>query len=94
MSSSTLPSSAFEALLPKLLNILKVTERPEGTSNARNKQDLLTGIQTFREALNQARDLANGLPGGESLIEEQEEMIVILERLKAKKKYVREQEGI
>jgi hypothetical protein len=39
-----LPSSAFESLLPKLLAILQVTQRPEGTENARNKQDLLQAV--------------------------------------------------
>ena len=110
-ASETLPSSVFESLLPKLLKIFQVTQRPEGTSNVRNKQDLLqavsrscidcaqrintlsdtparTQIQTFREALNDARSIANALPGGEMLIEEQEEVIAMLERLRAKKRYV------
>ena len=43
-ASETLPSSAFESLLPKLLTILQVTQRPEGTSNVRNKQDLLQAV--------------------------------------------------
>ncbi|KAI0248082.1 hypothetical protein BJV78DRAFT_843886 [Lactifluus subvellereus] len=81
----TLPSSALESLLTKLLAILRVTQRPEGTSNARNKQDLLQAIQAFREALNHARDLAIALPGGELLVEEQDEVIAMLERLRAKK---------
>jgi hypothetical protein len=42
----------------------------------------------FREALNQARSLANALPGGELLIEEQDEIIAMLERLREKKRYV------
>ncbi|KAH9982092.1 hypothetical protein BGW80DRAFT_1161611 [Lactifluus volemus] len=83
-----LPSSAFESLLPKLLAILQVTQRPEGTENARNKQDLLQAIQAFREALNHARDLSNALPGGELLVEEQDEIIAMLERLRAKKRSV------
>ena len=116
-ASETLPSSAFESLLPKLLTILQVTQRPEGTSNVRNKQDLLqavsgttssssiaykrsgvrhciiyiyiyTQIQAFREALNRARSLAHALPGGELLIEEQDEVIAMLERLREKKRYV------
>ena len=105
-ASETLPSSVFESLLPKLLTILQVTQRPEGTSNVRNKQDLLqavscncidcdndplkcdTQIQAFREALNDARSIASALPGGEMLIEEQEDVIAMLERLRAKKRYV------
>jgi hypothetical protein len=85
-NNETLPSSAFETLLPKLLTILQVTQRPEGTTNARNKQDLLQAIQAFREAVNHARDVAGALPGGELLIEEQNEIITMLERLRAKKR--------
>ena len=48
-----------------------------------------TQIQAFREALNDARSVASALPGGEMLIEEQEEVIAMLERLRAKKRYVR-----
>lgn len=44
-NNETLPSSAFESLLPKLLTILQVTQRPEGTTNARNKQDLLQAVR-------------------------------------------------
>lgn len=88
MSSNdeTLPSPAFESLLPKLLTILQVTQRPEGTTNARNKQALLQAIQAFREAMNHVRDVAGALPGGELLIEEQDEIISMLERLRAKKR--------
>jgi hypothetical protein len=85
-NNETLPSSAFESLLPKLLTILQVTQRPEGTTNARNKQDLLQAIQAFREAMNHARDVAGALPGGELLIEEQNEIIAMLERLRTKKR--------
>ncbi|KAH9005843.1 hypothetical protein EDB86DRAFT_1142773 [Lactarius hatsudake] len=85
-SNETLPSSAFESLLPKLLTILQVTQRPEGTTNVRNKQDLLQAIQAFREAMSHARDVAGALPGGELLIEEQDEIIAMLERLREKKR--------
>ena len=44
----TLPSSVLESLLTKLLVILRVTQRPEGTSNARNKQDLLQAVSRSR----------------------------------------------
>ena len=47
-----------------------------------------TQIQAFREALNDARSIASALPGGEMLIEEQEDVIAMLERLRAKKRYV------
>jgi len=86
LNNESLPSSAFESLLPKLLTILRVAQLPEGTTNVRNKQDLLQAIQAFREAMNHARDVAGALPGGELLVEEQDEIITMLERLRAKKR--------
>jgi len=57
-TSETLPSSAFESLLPKLLTILQVTQRPEGTNNVRNKQDLLQAVS--RKKLHFANNLVGG----------------------------------
>jgi hypothetical protein len=57
-TSETLPSSAFESLLPKLLTILQVTQRPEGTNNVRNKQDLLQAVS--RKKLHSANNLVGG----------------------------------
>jgi hypothetical protein len=37
--------------------------------------------------MNHARDVAGALPGGELLIEEQNEIIAMLERLRTKKRY-------
>ena len=37
--------------------------------------------------MNHARDVAGALPGGELLIEEQDGLITMLERLRAKKRY-------
>ncbi len=37
--------------------------------------------------MNHARDVAGALPGGDLLIEEQDEIIAMLERLRAKKRY-------
>ncbi|KAI0271700.1 hypothetical protein BC834DRAFT_967140 [Gloeopeniophorella convolvens] len=82
----TLPAAAFETLLPKLLAVVEITQRSEGTSSVQNKQDLLQAIQTFRESLAHAREIAQALPGGELLVEEQDEVIAMLERLRAKKR--------
>jgi hypothetical protein len=49
--SETLPSSTFESLLPKLLAILQITQRPEGTTNVKNKQDLLQAVSPSKELL-------------------------------------------
>lgn len=40
----------------------------------------------FKASLSRAKGLANALPGGELLIEEQDEVIAMLERLRDKKR--------
>lgn len=51
----------------------------------------LTGhrqTNNFKSAMNQAREFAITLPGGEMLIEEQDEVIDMLERLRDRKRFV------
>lgn len=43
----------------------------------------------FKNALQRAKDLANGLPGGELVVEEQEEIIAMLERIREHNKCAR-----
>jgi hypothetical protein len=43
---------------------------------------------SFKNALTQARELAIDLPGGEMLIEEQDHVIDMLERLRNRKRFV------
>ncbi|KZT22089.1 hypothetical protein NEOLEDRAFT_1072219 [Neolentinus lepideus HHB14362 ss-1] len=82
----TLPVSAFESLLLKLLNVLELSQRLEGTSTHQAKQALLQATNEFKDGLARARELADGLPGGELLIQEQDELISMLEQLKEQKR--------
>ncbi|TFK57705.1 hypothetical protein OE88DRAFT_1620038 [Heliocybe sulcata] len=90
MASTTaeyaLPVAAFESLILKLLNVLEMTQRPEGTSTHQAKQTLLQATNEFKESLSHAKELAHGLPGGELLIQEQDELINMLEQLKERKR--------
>ena len=40
----------------------------------------------FKNSINQAKELALGLPGGEMLIEDQDEVIAMLEELRVRKR--------
>lgn len=42
----------------------------------------------LRDSLKEAKEAASSLPGGELSVEEQDEVIAMLERLKARKKCV------
>ncbi|EIM92020.1 uncharacterized protein STEHIDRAFT_151370 [Stereum hirsutum FP-91666 SS1] len=86
MTDTSIPSSAFESLLPKLLATLELTQQ-ESTSTPQAKQALLHATNDFKASLSRAKGLANALPGGELLIEEQDEVIAMLERLRDKKRH-------
>ncbi|KAA1468325.1 hypothetical protein DENSPDRAFT_457623 [Dentipellis sp. KUC8613] len=87
MASQPLQSSTFESLLPKLLTVLELTRRTELTGTTQqSKQELLQATNDFKESLSRAKEMATVLPGGELLIEEQDEIIAMLERLKEKKR--------
>ncbi|KAF9556335.1 hypothetical protein CPC08DRAFT_765321 [Agrocybe pediades] len=82
-----LPVALYESLLPKLVKILELTQQQElnGPSAVQAKQNLFLATNDFKNAIAQAKDFALNLPGGEMLIEEQDEVIAMLERLKARK---------
>ncbi|KAI0044884.1 hypothetical protein FA95DRAFT_209653 [Auriscalpium vulgare] len=85
MSTDQLPSSVFDSLLAKLLRIVELTQRPGGTVTPQAKQELLHATNDFKDALSRSKELANALPGGELLLQEQDDVIAMLERLKQNK---------
>ncbi|EPQ61149.1 hypothetical protein GLOTRDRAFT_113585 [Gloeophyllum trabeum ATCC 11539] len=82
----TLPVSSFDSLLLKLVNVLELSQRPEGTATHQARQALLQATNDFKDSLARARELADGLPGGELLIQEQDELIDMLQSLKEQKR--------
>lgn len=76
----------------------------EGASTQQAKQALVQAVRfhgymcgcaahreqtnNFRDNLKEAKETASSLPGGELSVEEQDEVIAMLERLKARKKCV------
>ncbi|KAF5376977.1 hypothetical protein D9615_007210 [Tricholomella constricta] len=82
MSTNPLPTSLYESLLLKLVTILELTQNSEGIVTPQAKQALLQATNDFKNAINQAKDLAAGLPGGEMLVQDQDEVIEMLEKLR------------
>ncbi|KAJ7075367.1 hypothetical protein B0H15DRAFT_866937 [Mycena belliarum] len=86
MTTNPLPAALFESLLLKLVAVLELTQRPEGTVTPQAKQAVLQATNDFKSALNQAKELAANLPGGELLIEDQVEVIQMLTALRDRKR--------
>ncbi|KZP26003.1 hypothetical protein FIBSPDRAFT_1041079 [Athelia psychrophila] len=82
MVSNALPATLYESLLAKLVTVLELTQNPEGTVTPQAKQALLHATNDFKNSLAQAKNHINALPGGELLVEEQDEVIEYLEGLK------------
>lgn len=85
-SSSVLPMSLYEGLLAKLVKILELTQKPEGTATPQAKQALLHATNDFKSSIAQAKDLAAELAGGELRIDEQDEVIEMLTQLRDRKR--------
>jgi hypothetical protein len=49
MASNVLPTALFEGLLLKLVTVLELTRRPEGTATPQAKQALLQAVRTIQQ---------------------------------------------
>ncbi|KIY61375.1 hypothetical protein CYLTODRAFT_427567 [Cylindrobasidium torrendii FP15055 ss-10] len=83
--SSTLPTSLYASLLSKLVTVLEL-DPCIALSGQQGRQALLTATNDFKFSLARAKELAAGLPGGELMLEEQDEIIEMLEAVKNGKK--------
>ncbi|KAJ7367588.1 hypothetical protein B0H14DRAFT_3087509 [Mycena olivaceomarginata] len=86
MTNNPLPAALFESLFLKLIAVLELTQRPEGIVTPQAKQAVLHATNEFKSALNQAKELAVHLPGGELLIDDQTEVIEMLTELRDRKR--------
>ncbi|THH05561.1 hypothetical protein EW145_g4702 [Phellinidium pouzarii] len=72
----------FESLLKRLAHALEVTQNSDSTLNPQTRQAIFQATTSLNDGLARAKDIANTLPGGEMLIEEQNDVIAMLERLR------------
>ncbi|KAJ7663046.1 hypothetical protein B0H17DRAFT_1092990 [Mycena rosella] len=86
MTAPPLPAALFESLLLKLVAVLELTQRPEGTVTPQAKQAVLQATNDFKSTLTHAKELAAGLPGGELLLADQLEVIAMLTVLRDRKR--------
>ncbi|KAF8341731.1 hypothetical protein F5887DRAFT_887879 [Amanita rubescens] len=83
---SSLPTDLYQNLILKLVIVLELTQKPDGVVTPHAKQALLQATNDYKNAMLQARELASNLPGGELVIEEQEQIVQMLEQLRDRKK--------
>ncbi|KAG9032758.1 hypothetical protein FRB95_001017 [Tulasnella sp. JGI-2019a] len=79
---SSLPVDTFEGLLPALTNILKVVYDAGDSEESKHKLAITAATDELKEKLARAKELVENLPGGEMLLEDQDEAIAALERLR------------
>jgi len=83
--SKDLPISSFDVLLQKLVAVLEVSSSG-GELTPQARQALLQATNDLKDTVTQAKSLINALPGGELGLDEQDEVIDMLQRLKLAKK--------
>ncbi|KAJ7730973.1 hypothetical protein DFH07DRAFT_968921 [Mycena maculata] len=86
MTTNALPVALFESLLLKLVAVLELTQRPEGTVTPQAKQAVLHATNEFKSALTEAKERAARLPGGELLLADQADVIEMLAALRDRKR--------
>ncbi|KAL0952177.1 hypothetical protein HGRIS_008790 [Hohenbuehelia grisea] len=86
MSNNSLPPSLFDSLTTKLLHILELSQMADGAATPQARQTLLQATNDFKNTIQQAKDLAEKLPGGELVLEDQDQVIAMLEDLRDRKK--------
>ncbi|KZT09082.1 uncharacterized protein LAESUDRAFT_648182 [Laetiporus sulphureus 93-53] len=79
-------SSQYENLLLKLITVLELIQQSEIAPTPQTRQALVQATNEYKESLRQAKEAANALPGGELSLEEQDEVIDMLERLRDRKR--------
>ncbi|KAI0719091.1 hypothetical protein C8T65DRAFT_706465 [Cerioporus squamosus] len=80
-------TSLYESLTLKLANVVELATQDQGTNlTPQAKQALVRATREFKDSLKEANEYATSLPGGELSVEEQDEVIDMLEKLKERKR--------
>ncbi|TBU48702.1 hypothetical protein BD309DRAFT_1006711 [Dichomitus squalens] len=79
-------TALFESLTLKLTNVVELATQDQGSLTPQARQALVRSTKEFKDALKEAHDYATTLPGGDHSVEEQDEVIEMLEKLKERKR--------
>ncbi|KAF8878445.1 hypothetical protein BD779DRAFT_1447646 [Infundibulicybe gibba] len=86
MMATESPNGLYESLLVKLATVLELTQRQEVVSLPQAKQALLQATNDFKNSINQAKEFADTLPGGELQMSDQDEVVEMLIELRDRKR--------
>ncbi|KZV92125.1 hypothetical protein EXIGLDRAFT_836699 [Exidia glandulosa HHB12029] len=84
----TLPTAAFDQILPAIIETLELAQQPDVVQNQERRQALVQSTNQLKEKLAKAKDIARALPGGELGIPEQDALILLLERIRDHKRHL------
>ncbi|EMD41607.1 hypothetical protein CERSUDRAFT_90181 [Gelatoporia subvermispora B] len=79
-------TAQFETLVPKLATVLERAQQAEEGLTPQTKQALVAATNDFKDSIRAAREAARALPGGELALAEQDAVLEMLERLRARKR--------
>ncbi|RDX43951.1 hypothetical protein OH76DRAFT_1360466 [Lentinus brumalis] len=80
-------TSLYGSLTLKLANVVELATQDQGTNlTPHAKQTLVRATREYKDSVKDAIGYATSLPGGELSVEEQDEVIEMLEKLKERKR--------
>ncbi|KAG9310339.1 hypothetical protein JVU11DRAFT_9470 [Chiua virens] len=79
---AAVPTRLFASIIPNLIIVLEHTQSAQGVVTPQTKQALLQATNDFKNTLAQAKDYGAALPGGDLNFQEQNELILMLEKLR------------
>ncbi|KAG9017620.1 hypothetical protein FRB90_000490 [Tulasnella sp. 427] len=82
---NSFPIAAFQSLQPALVKVLKAVHDAGDSDEVQHRLAIANATNELKVRIAEAKALIDGLPGGEMLIEHQDEVIKALEQLKAQK---------
>jgi len=83
---NALPTENFEILLPRLITILELVQQSNASQIGQHRLLISQATNDLKEHLRKAKEIVDGLPGGDMLIEDQDEVIAMLEKMRDQKR--------
>jgi len=83
---ASLPSEAFEDLLPAVIDVLKTVYDAGDSDEPKRKLAIAAATDDLKRKLARARELVENLPGGKMLVRDQDQAIKALEGYKQQRR--------
>ncbi|KDQ20421.1 hypothetical protein BOTBODRAFT_151098 [Botryobasidium botryosum FD-172 SS1] len=83
---NALPTENFEILLPRLITILELVQQSNAPQLGQHRLLISQATNELKEHLRKAKEVVDALPGGDMCIEDQDEVISMLEKMRDEKR--------